>query len=319
MPNKNPRSAKPKAVEAPPATTNFRQIKGINQLLEARLHRAGITTFEALANLLPEEILTALGNLKGVTSKQIVEQDWIGQALKLAGKKAPVNGSLGSEGFIVDIFLSKKKLVHSTQILHVSSDEGDKWDGWDSDRLLDFIVSRSGLVRLKVETVQAEIPVPSTTRTTVSIEPLTPLAQSVEPIEQPLPIAPPVPPPPVPELVYRTFEMIPSHSQTPSKLLRKGEPFDIRVSLESENVMRPIGTRLDYTVSLSAKDLDASQQFNLGEVSGVLSSADEAIVMNIPRQDLAPGTYRLEASLTFCKEAKNIANPAQMRTIFQVF
>ena len=193
MPNKNPRSAKPKAVEAPPATTNFRQIKGINQLLEARLHRAGITTFEALANLLPEEILTALGNLKGVTSKQIVEQDWIGQALKLAGKKAPVNGSLGSEGFIVDIFLSKKKLVHSTQILHVSSDEGDKWDGWDSDRLLDFIVSRSGLVRLKVETVQAEIPVPSTTRTTVTIDPLAPLAQSVEPVEQPLPIAPPPP------------------------------------------------------------------------------------------------------------------------------
>ncbi len=311
MPSKSPRSSKPKAAEAPPATTNFRHIKGINQLIEARLHRAGITTFEELANLLPEEILTTLGNLKGVTGKQIVEQDWIGQALKLAGKKAPVNGSLGSEGFIVDIFLSKKKDVHSTQILHVSSDEGAKWDGWDSDRLLDFIVTRAGVVLPLVETV------PALSMTTTTVEAPVPMVQPVEPVADPLPSQ--VPAPAAPELIFRTFEMIPAHSQTPSKLLRKGEPFDIRLSLAAENILQQFDASLDYTATIFAKDLAAAQRFNLGEMSGVLAPADEAIVMNIPRQDLAPGTYRLEAALTLCNEAETIGQPTQMRTIFQVF
>lgn len=315
MASKSPRNAK--AAEAPLATTNFRQIKGINQLIEARLHRAGITTFDELGNLLPEEILAALGNLKGVTTKQIVEQDWIGQALKLGGKKAPVNGSIGSEGFIVDIFLSKKKQVHSTQILHVSSDEGDKWEGWDSERLLDFIVTRAGVIRPKVETAQAEVPTLSLPTTTLELP--EPLAQPAEPVAASVRVAIPAPPAPAPELVFQPLEMIPLHSQAPSKLLRKGEPFDIRLSFATENVRPQLNASIAYTATISANDLEASQRFNLGKVSGVLAPTDEAILMNIPRQNLAPGTYRLEAAFTLGKDAMANAQPTQMRTIFQVF
>ncbi len=313
MPSKSLPGAKAKGAEAPPSATNFRQIKGINQLAEARLHRAGITTFEELANLQPEEMLTALGNLKGFTVKQIIAQDWIGQALKLAGQKPLANGALGSEGFIVDIFLSQKKHVHSTQILHVSSAEGEQWQGWDSDRLLDFIVMRSGLVRPPAEAVMAESLAPE-----ITAPPAT-LAPPEEPAAPPPPMPIATPPEPSPALLIGAFEMIPSHSQRPSKLLRKGESFDLRLSLEAQqNILFQEGT-FDYSATIFAKDLEASHPISLGVVRGVLAAADEAIVMSMPRQNLPAGTYRLEAALIVCKGAKPIGSPAQMRTIFQVF
>ncbi len=321
MPSKSLRNLKSKSAEVPSVMTNFRQIKGINQLVEARLHRAGIKTIEDLTNLQPDEIFAAIGNLKGVTVKQIVEQDWIGQAHKLVGKKGVTNGAIESEGFIVNLFLSKKKQVHSTQILHVNSDEGEKWDGWDSQRLLNFISNRSGLALPKIETVESNA---------IAIEPVKESSTMIE--EKPKPTSQvSVPlvkmdvagiiPPPVPksEIGFRNFEIIPSHSSTPSKLLRKGESFDIRLSLDIDNEIKQFDSSIDYTAAIFAKGLSASTRVNLGEASGVISSAKEAIEINIPNQDLALGTYRLEAALSISSESKAIGNPVQARTIFQVF
>jgi len=314
MPSKSPRSSKAKSGEPPPTTTNFRQIKGINQLIEARLHRAGINTFEDLGHLQPEEVLSAIGQFKGVTVKQIIEQDWIGQARKLAGKKPAANGAIESEGFIVNLFLSKKKQVHSTQILHVNSDEGEKWDGWDSQRLLDFITKRSGLVL----PVVAPVKVAPLTPEPIKLEiPAAPISQPAESVTAPEPTQ--SVPPQEPEIILRTFEMIPSHSQTPSKLLRIGEPFDVRLAIDPEKATPQFATALNYSAALFAKGLDTEQRLSLGEVKGVLASPDEAIVVNIPKQDFAPGTYRLEAALTISKGVHPIGKSAQARTIFQVF
>ncbi len=326
MPSKSPRNEKTKAAEAPSAATNFRQIKGINQLSEARLHRAGIKTFEDLANLQPEEILAALGNPKGISVKQIVEQDWIGQARKLSGKKAAANGTLESEGFIVNLFLSKRKQAHSTQVLHVSSDEGEKWDGWDSQRLLDFITKRSGLVLPKVDAVKVSPPAPEPTQESIAttsipvVEP--PPAQTGQPdvsATELLSEAEPTPAPLEPEVVLRAFEVVPIDSDLPRRLLRKGEPFNVRLFLDAEKVTPQFATSLDYTASIFAKGLDVPQQFRLGEVRGVLADPNNAIVVNIPKQDFAPGTYRLEAALTISKESQTIGHPARARTILQVF
>ena len=303
MPSKSSRTSKPKSAEAPPVTTNFRQIKGITQLSEARLHRAGIKTFDELASLQPEEILAALGHPKGITVKQIIEQDWIGQARKLSGKKTINNGSIESEGFIVNLFLSRTKQVHSTQVLHVNSDVGEKWDGWDSQRLLDFITNRAGVELPKAEIAEekpAPVWQPPATVTEYFPESLPPPIQS-------------------PEIVLRPLEMIPKHSDAPSKLLRIGEPFDVHLSIDAGRVPPQYATSLDFTAALIARGLDTSQPIHLGEIQGALSSPDETIVVNIPRQNFKPGTYRLEAALTISKQSQTIGKPAFARTIFQVF
>lgn len=319
MPSKSPRSSKLKSGEAPPLATNFRQIKGINQLVEARLHRAGIKTLDDLTNLQPEQIFAAIGALKGVTVHQIIEQDWIGQARKLVGKKGVTNGSMESEGFIVNLFLSKKKQVHSTQILHVNSDVGEKWDGWNSQRLLDFVVNHSGLVQLKEELAISETLVsdPLRENTTNKVEALAPNPSIVTPAA--LPLVPRTPALPQPEIFFGDFQMIPAHSDLPSKLLRQGEPFSVRLSIDAGKIKSKFEGDYDYTAALVAKAFDAPQQFKLGQASGVICKGDESVVVNIPKQDLAPGTYRLEAALTVRKESQSIGEHAQVRTIFQVY
>ena len=309
MPSKHLRHTKAKSEDAPPSATSFRQIKGITQLIEAHLHRAGIKTFDELVNLQPEEILAAIGNLKSITVNQIVEQDWLGQARKLSAKRNSVSDTMESEGFIVNLFLSGKTQVHSTQILHVNSDEGEKWDGWDSQRLLDFIVNRSGLILPKAAPVAKE---------TVAVSRQETVAPSVVPQATPetIPLVEPTTPL-LSEVV--AFEMIPAHSEAPSKLVHKGEPFDVRLSLDAEQIMSQNESSLDYIAAIMAKGFETATRVNLGEARGVLSDPKEPIIVSILHQDLAPGTYRLEAALTLCRKSQVLGKPTHARTIFQVF
>ena len=320
MPSKSPRRSKLKSREAPSVATNFRQIKGINQLIEARLHRAGVKTLEDLGNLQPDEIFAAIGTLRGVTVNQIVVQDWVGQARKLTEKKGVANGSMESEGFIVNLFLSKRKQVHSTQILHVNSDAGEKWDGWDSQRLLDFVVNHSELIPLNVEKAKAETSMSESVSANVAKK-AEALFASDSPVATPVtsPIVPPTPASPQPEIFFSDLQMIPAHSELPSKLLRQGEPFAIRLSIDAGTIKPKFEGGFDYTAALMAKAFDTPQQFKLGQSTGVIGKGDESVVVNIPKQDLVPGTYRLEAVLTVRKESQSIGKPAQLRTIFQVF
>src|SRR5512142_1917015 len=70
---------------------DFKLIHGIGPGLEARLHSAGIFHYAQLAALSPEEVVLSLGNVIGLTVKRVEDQDWIGQA----GKLAPVTPSAG--------------------------------------------------------------------------------------------------------------------------------------------------------------------------------------------------------------------------------
>lgn len=319
MPSKSPRRLKSKSGDTPSIATNFRQIKGITQLIEARLHRAGIKTLDDLSNLQPEQIFAAIGTLRGITANQIVEQDWVAQARKLTGKKSVANGSMESEGFIVNLFLSKRKQVHSTQILHVNSDVGEKWDGWDSQRLLDFFVNHSELVQLNAEKAKSEAQMTESAKANIAkkVETLASDSPVANTVASPTELLAPVPP--QPEIFFADFQMIPEHSELPSKLLRQGEPFAVRLSIDAEKIRPKIEAPFDFTAAIVAKAFDSPQQFSLCQATGIIGKGDKSVVVNIPKQDLAPGTYRLEAALSVRKESHSIGNPAQMRTIFQVF
>ncbi len=320
MPSK--KNTQSKSSRRPLSSDDFQIISHINSIIESRLQQAGILTFEELASLTPEQIFKKVGRLTGFTLKQITDQDWVGQARKLSEKKDSPNGSKESEGFIVNLFLNKQKLVHSTQVLHVNSDEGAKWNGWDSTRLQDFIINHSGIVLPKVAEVQAEtleiqlagkspVGTEGFRETTILSETL--IAESVE---APRLVQPQVP---KPEITFRAFEMITSASGSPGKFLHQGEPFEVRLSIDSEKTIQEFESAMDYTAAISAKNIDTSQRTSLGAAQGVIASADEAIVVKIPQQDLAPGTYRLEAAMTIARESQMVGNPIQARTFLQVF
>ncbi len=310
MSRKISRNVKTKTVEAQPFASPFRQIKGITQLIEARLHRAGISTFAELGELEPPAILSALEGVKGITLNQIIEQKWVREAQKLAAKKGKAmdQGELHGEGFILNIFLNKQKLVHSTQILHVNSDEGDKWNGWDTDRLESFIISHSDVV-LAGENEEKSI---------VTIEEREQQRQ-VAPVIQPLEsIAEAVDAPQdTPEISFRTLEMS-TASGLPGKFLHQGEPFELRLSTDDMNV-KIFEADLDYTAAVFAKSLDTSKRVSLGAIQGVFTKAQKVIVIKVPKQDLAPGMYRVEAAMTIGSKSQAVGNPIQARTFLQVF
>src|SRR6185369_13080075 len=52
---------------------------------------------------------------------------------------------LDNIGFVVELFLNDRGQVHMTQALQVKSAEGEVWDGWDENRLIDFFVRHASL------------------------------------------------------------------------------------------------------------------------------------------------------------------------------
>jgi hypothetical protein len=52
---------------------------------------------------------------------------------------------LNNIGFVVELFLNDRGQVQLTQALQVKSAEGEVWDGWDENRLIDFFVRHASL------------------------------------------------------------------------------------------------------------------------------------------------------------------------------
>jgi hypothetical protein len=296
---------------------NFQSIRHINSIIESRLHQAGILSFEAIASLTPEQIYKKVGRFVGFSIKQILDQNWIGQAAQFAASKEP-NASTESEGFILNLFLNAQKIIHSTQILHVNSDEGEKWNGWDSKRVEEFIISHSGIALPKnkskkrkpaINKKQVAKPEPAL----LSQVPLKSFESSqTEKVIEDLPQPQRVPNPGI-----RKIELL-ANGMT-GKLLHNAEPFEVHISLNSNEILQQVTSTKDYTATLFLKKMDSSLRTNLGIQSGELTSEnDEMVVFKVPEQNLALGAYRLEAVLKMGNRSETFGSPIQAKTFLQV-
>ena len=134
---------------------DFKNINGVTQDIEIRLHKASIQTYAQLASLTPKEIISKSGYPKGYSIRQIVEEDWIGQAQKLSSesvkhsprKKEAVSHAihLHYENFTVEILLDEKNRARRSRIVHVQSGDADTWAGWEVERVFDFISRHTGV------------------------------------------------------------------------------------------------------------------------------------------------------------------------------
>ena len=186
-PTADPDSAKPMRVD------NLKMIGGIGPGIENRLHRAGILTFEQLADRTPDEIGALVAGVIGLTPEHIRDMNWIGKAQDLAARQAKsdrpaddaaANGRQHYASFTMELLLDEANSVRRTRLVHVQTGHKDTWPGWDGTRLLDCVIRRSELHIPAAE--------PSGHDDHEAIEPFSDRASVTEPVappELPIPLA----------------------------------------------------------------------------------------------------------------------------------
>lgn len=266
------------------AADSFKLIKGISRQIESRLHQARVLTYDQLAAITPANLAELIGEVPGVSEQRIVEQDWVSQARALADKRAAqqeeeqARGSqLENIGFVVDLFLDEGRRVHKTQALQVKSGEGEEWEGWDEGRLLNFFVRR------------AELSLPERPHAA------TQLNNSSQAAADNAPTATDAATPQPGQVTLRGVEMIPAHTQRASKLLKRGQPFAVRLPFQIAGL--PPEGAFSYTARICAKRPGERAGHVLRQAQGTINAGDDAIIVNIAQADLPPGTYQMEAAL----------------------
>ena len=331
----------------PPTINNLRLINGIGPAVEKRLNGVGIFTFAQLAALSPADIGAATADLAGLSAERIIKQNWIGQACKLAAqstssepdwigqarKLATESGasqaqrdagaaveppasiehdhtaklSVESEKdallsmeryhaatFTLEFLLDKDNNIYSTHVLHVQSKREDTWTGWQKTQLVDFLSKSAGLnippnePALLNTNESDHAPVLVT-----ESEPLTPLAAK---------------PSLTRTIRVRKVELIGAESSGLHRTLTHDKPFDVRLTLDLNELRVPNNTPLNYKASIYGKDRgsrsglvleeDRSSRSGLvlGKTEGTIILTD-TITIKVEGNTLPEGIYQLAATV----------------------
>jgi predicted flap endonuclease-1-like 5' DNA nuclease len=121
---------------------SFRELKGVGPATEARLHEAGVFTWEALS-----QVAAALGSVRGATGESL--HDLSGRiaehaAVAGAGGPRPPNADR-NEAFIVRIVVADGGEPIRSTMIHVRTQTERSSTGWSGDELLRFIEEHAGM------------------------------------------------------------------------------------------------------------------------------------------------------------------------------
>ncbi|MBL8191696.1 MAG: hypothetical protein JNK38_27000 [Acidobacteria bacterium] len=312
---------------------DFRLINGLTKTAKAKLHAAGILTFDQLAMMSPHEIVAAIEDPNSASAEtsaeRIIRDDWIGQAkklaesLKIAIEASPETSSAVATNkseeritsFVLELKLSHNNTVKQTRVMHVESAETDaekKWEGWNEAELLNFIAHRAGVVLPTAlqgtKTVaQAPMAMPSIE------ERLRQLHAKTEP-------AAPAALPTLPQPTSSTVESANRPAKSEMKVFARGmnlplgqvssgEPYSLKVLLAPSLIPSPEASELTYSVTVYAKPLanrpDSAGKHHssvIGETQGTIKPTDN-LVFDVEGANLERGAYRLQAAAIFQSQA----------------
>ena len=131
---------------------DFEAICGIGASIAEALHQGGVHSFSELAQFTPEKLANLLSTKVAFVSAQRIENDdWLGQARKLASKGAKrVPETNWRE--MADFFVSFGELIDSdgnprlkTKVHHSQGDVTECWDGIATDKLLQWMLAHANI------------------------------------------------------------------------------------------------------------------------------------------------------------------------------
>jgi hypothetical protein len=275
-------------------TQDLKLIHGIGQAYEKCLHQAGITSYSRLANSYPEELVRILANFPGISVVRIREQDWIGQASRLANEsetlrgnpvKTPGTQDLHYASYKVEFLLDINNLVRRTQIENIQNKEDTaSWAGWDEIRLCEFLkisaklnipVQGSGLDLQSDNSGNQKLISPVKTKDKGDIPNHTlkglPIVQGVR--------------------------LSSGHDELLADLVNPFEPFCLSVNLDLTSVKNPTQENLYFRVTLYSRPIGSRHRSLVGKTEGILTEG-EFPVIELQAAPLPPGDYILDAVIT---------------------
>ncbi len=277
---------------------DFKLIHGIGPGIESRLHAAGIRTYAQLATMTPEQVVSSLGKVIGLTSERVSDQNWIGQAHDLA-PVAPADNSNDVAvrqhyaTYTVELLLSEDKGVRRTRMMHIQSKTEETWAGWDEKRFLDFVIQR------------AELNLSESQASRLSAEELTrPERNNIEPLI----VTPKLSGNP------RLGELRTISLQTGYKgrILPRHQPFEVDLTLDMTKLVIPDNMTVGYAAQFFVKAFGNGARQKIGEALGAFTTVD-TVEMSIKNTGLKEGTYRISVDLALSLQpAEPAAQPELM-------
>ena len=121
---------------------SFRELKGVGPATEARLHEAGVFTWEALS-----QVAAALGSVRGATGESLHDLSGrIAEHAAAAGASGPrPPNAERNEAFIVRIVVADGGEPIRSTMTHVRTQAERSSTGWSGDELLGFIEEHAGM------------------------------------------------------------------------------------------------------------------------------------------------------------------------------
>jgi hypothetical protein len=274
----------PEPAPADQRRDDFRKIVGIGAKSEQRLHDAGILTYQDLAARSPEQ----LAELTGVSAGRITNDDWIGQARRLAGPPdtLPSEPSQHYASFNIEFLLKVDGSVRRTKVHHHQSGKDFTWAEWDEDRLLALLRERIPLTASgqPTEATDPQSPAPLAAR------PSDPALSAIEPKT----VSPPIGPIPSD---LRIEEFTPIREGERSYNWGNGEPISVRLTLRVNRAKTLSDAALDFTAEITARStLGDSRRWPVSTVQGAIHLG-EPLSIEPTGQPLPRGLYRLEAAV----------------------
>ncbi len=282
---------------------NFRLIKGVNAAVESRLHKAGILTFAQFASMSPEDIITLIVNLPGVTVDRVIRQNWISQARELALSPKPDESTEDGTPpdspdsgehfatFTTEMLLDGGNNLIHTRVRHVQTGDEELWDGWREDQFVTFIKEHAGLRPTEILAKQEE------GETASAASPAAIESESMS------------------KLRSVKLEIMAAGSDLPSMLLRGDQPFNVRVSLDLSDIAAESEGPLAYTAVVHARSLSDKRRQSFARTSGKVTLS-ESTVIRLSGISLGPGSYRVGADVTIHQPHLHIQTDTSLLRVY---
>ena len=289
----------------------YKLINGIGPAVEKRLHDAGILSYAQLAALKPSTLNDILFGMVGFSAERVKEQDWIGQAVRLAenagqtlevGTGEPIDNSLHYASYTFELLLDAGNNVRRTRAMHVQTRAESSWAGWDQDKLIKFLVESGELGDLLMKAPQKTSADQSVSGSQLPGKRVAKGKRS-EPELQLLGSAR------VSETSLQSSEGKPLGALIPSR-----QPFVVRLELDLSQLEAPKDERLSFDAIIYKKRIGNAKRECIGNLEGSLPKGERAVI-EVDTEPLADGDYRLEALVAVRPQSMHKGSKRQLMAI----